>query len=156
MEKRAYIDECGVENDLIREYGRAPRDKRLEDVRRGRKFRRTNVVGGLFDGKVVAPLCYEHSTNGIFFEDWFEKQFVPCVPKGVTVILDNASFHRKKKLALIASCVGVSLLFLPAYSPDFNRIECRWANMKHALPDLLPKCETLEGAVYTHFGWCNS
>ena len=104
---------------------------------------------------MVAPLCYEHSTNGVFFEDWFEKQFVPCVPIGVTVILDNASFHRKKKLAVIAERVGVFLLFLSAYSPDFNRIECRWANLKRALPDLVPKCETLEGAVYAHFNHSN-
>jgi len=104
----------------------------------------------------VAPLCYEHSTKGVFFEDWFENQFLPCVPRGVVVILDNASFHRKKKLSVIAERVGVFLLFLPAYSPDFNRIECRWANLKRALPDLLPKFETLQEAVYAHFGGCNS
>jgi hypothetical protein len=86
----------------------------------------------------------------VFFEDWFEKQFVPCVPKGVTVILE-CFFSSQEKISIIAGCVGVSLLFLPAYSPDFNRIECWWANMKRALPDLLPVCETLEGAVYTHF-----
>jgi hypothetical protein len=39
---------------------------------------------------------------------------------------------------------------LPAYSADFNRIENRWSSMKRALPDLIPKCETLQGAVYTH------
>jgi len=46
-------------------------------------------------------------------------------------------------------------VFLPAYSPDFNPIEKWWANMKRALIDLLPKCKTLQEAVYTHFGWCN-
>ena len=43
---------------------------------------------GLFCGLVVAALCYEHSTCGVFFEGWFENQFLPCVPFGVTVILD--------------------------------------------------------------------
>ncbi|MDR2699646.1 MAG: transposase [Nitrososphaerota archaeon] len=71
------------------------------------------------------------------------------------VILDRASFHRKKKLAVIVERVGVFLLFLPVYSPDFNRIGPRWANMKRALPDLMPKCETLQEAIYTHFGECN-
>jgi hypothetical protein len=61
--------------------------------------------------KLWRPYVMNTSANGVFFEDWFENMFVPCVPKGVTVILDNASFHRKKKLAIIASCVGVSLLF---------------------------------------------
>jgi len=128
----------------------------VEDVKRGRKFHRLNVIGGLFCGLVVALFCYEHSTCGVFFEDWFETMFLPCVPRGVTVILDNASFHRKKKLSLIAERAGVDLLFLPAYSPDFNRIENRWANMKRALPDLMSGCVTLQEAVYTHFGECNS
>jgi hypothetical protein len=66
--------------DLIREYGRVSRCKRVEDVKRGRKFHRLNVIGGLLGGLVVAALCYEHSTCGAFFEDWFEKQFLPCVP----------------------------------------------------------------------------
>ena len=57
----------------MREYGYALKGKRLEDTKRGRKFHRLNVMGGLFNGKVVAPLCYEHSTYGVFFEWWFEK-----------------------------------------------------------------------------------
>jgi transposase len=75
---------------------------------------------------------------------------------GVTIILDNAPFYRKKKLAVIVERAGVGLLFLPAYSPDFNRIECRWANLKCALPDLMSKCETLQEAIYTHFEEYNS
>jgi transposase len=78
------------------------------------------------------------------------------VPVGVTIILDNASFHRTKTLAVIVERAGVALLFLPAYSPDFNRIENRWANMKRALPELMPNCETVEGAVYNHFNYSNS
>jgi len=54
-----------------------------------------------------------------FFEDWFEKQFLPCVPFGVRVILDNASFHRKKKLAVIVERAGVFLLFLSVYFAGF-------------------------------------
>ncbi|MDR2699222.1 MAG: transposase [Nitrososphaerota archaeon] len=74
----------------------------------------------------------------------------------MTIILDNASFHRRKKLSLIAERAGVFLLFLPAYSPVFNCIECRWANLKRALSDLMPECETLQEAVYTHFEEYNS
>jgi transposase len=36
---------------------------------------------------------------------------------------------------------NVHLLFLPAYSPDFNPIEKDWANMKRALRDTLPLCD---------------
>ena len=109
------------------------------------------MVGGLFNGKVLAPHCYEHSTTGAFFEWWFGTQFLPLVPKGIVVFLDNARFHRRKHLSVIAAAVGIFLVFLPAYSPDYNCIEKRWANMKAALIDLAPKCKTLQEAVYTHF-----
>ena len=76
----------------MREYGYALKGKCLEDTKRGRKFHRLNVIGGLFNGKVVAPLCYEHSTYGVFFEWWFETQFLPWIPRGAVVFLDNAWF----------------------------------------------------------------
>ncbi|MCL2291455.1 MAG: transposase [Candidatus Bathyarchaeota archaeon] len=54
----------------MREYGYAPKGKQVEDVKCGKKFHKTNVIGGLFNGKVLAPHCYEHSTTGVFFEWW--------------------------------------------------------------------------------------
>jgi transposase len=44
------------------------------------------------------------------------------------------------------------LLFLPAYSPDYNPIEKSWANMKRALIDIIPTCEDAPAAVYQYFG----
>ena len=89
----------------------------------GARFHRLNAIGELFGGKVVTPLYYEHSTTGCFFEWWFETQFLPRVPCGVVVFLDNTCFHRKKHLFALASRFLVFLVFLPTYSPDFNPIE---------------------------------
>ena len=89
---------------------------------------------------MVALFCYEHSTCGVFFVGWFENQFLSYVSVGVTIILDNASFHRKKKLAVIASGLVLVCCFCLLILADFNRIECRWANMKRALPDLMFGC----------------
>ncbi len=50
----------------------------------------------------------------------------------------------------------MKILFLPAYSPDFNPIEKDWANMKHALIDILPLCVDVPSAVYIYFGVCIS
>ncbi|MDR0707932.1 MAG: transposase [Treponema sp.] len=46
----------------------------------------------------------------------------------------------------------VNLLFLPAYSPDFNPIEKDWANMKRALRDTDPLYDSLQTAIYNY--WC--
>ncbi|MDR0409403.1 MAG: transposase [Spirochaetaceae bacterium] len=46
--------------------------------------------------------------------------------------MDNTSFHQPKKLKNLWRRHGIRLLFLPAYSPDYNPIEKSWANMKRA------------------------
>jgi transposase len=111
-----------------------------------------NVVAAKIGGEVIVPLCYTESTTGAVFEGWFRKSLVKAVPKGSVAIMDNASFHRKKKLMDLARRHGIKLLFLPPYSPDYNPIEKTWANMKRALVDILPNETTLENAIYRYFG----
>jgi transposase len=122
-------------------------------VKRGRKFQRINVVAAQFestDGEInlIAPFCYIENTTGDLFESWFRTKLVKSVSKGSTIIMDNASFHRKKKLKNLARRHSVKLLFLPAYSPDLNPIENTWANMKRALPDILSGSENIQHGIY--------
>jgi transposase len=146
------VDKC-----LVRERGRAVRGVKVEDTKRGRKFQRTNVVSARFtdkDNKIkhVSTLCYAQNTDSAFFVEWFRKNLVKSLPKGATVILDNASFHPKKKLRNLARRHGLKLLFLPAYSPDYNPIEKDWANMKTALIDELRNDDVeLDKAIYQYF-----
>jgi transposase len=146
------VDKC-----LVREHGRAVRGVKVEDTRRGRKFQRTNVISARFrneDNKIkhVSTLCYTQNTDSEFFVEWFRKNLVKSLRKGVTVILDNASFHPKKKLRNLARRHGLKLLFLPAYSPDYNPIEKDWANMKTALIDELRNDDVeLDKAIYQYF-----
>jgi transposase len=55
------------------------------------------------------------------------------VRAGQVVILDNASFHRKAHLRKLLAKVGCSLLALPTYSPDFNKIEPLWTTLKQRI-----------------------
>ena len=50
----------------------------------------------------------------------------------VVIILDNASFHKKKDILLkiSAEMPHIILEFLPAYSPDYNLIELVWHSAK--------------------------
>jgi hypothetical protein len=103
LNERIDVDESGVESRLVREYGRAVRCVTIEDIKRGRKFQRTNLVAAQFKSeegkmKVIELFCYRQNTTGEIFEDWFKRKLVKLVPKDATIIMDNASFHRKKKL----------------------------------------------------------
>lgn len=144
---------------LIRDYGRAFRGKKVEDVKRGRKYTRLHVVAGQFRDarghiRHVAPFCYSQPMNCDLFETWFRTQLVKSIARGSTVIMDRASFHRKKTLENLARRHHVKILFLPAYSPDFNPIEKTWANMKKTLIDLLPAHTSLQNAILQYLD-CN-
>jgi transposase len=149
-EKRVYIDESGVNEFLQWEYGRALRGQEVEGLKPGKRFLRVNVIGALCTKEHIAVECYKHSTNSAYFEEWFEHHFLKKVPKGCTAIMDNASFHNKKRLRKLARG-RVRLLFLPAYSPDYNPIEKSWANMKRFLRDNLLDYKDILSAIYRYF-----
>jgi transposase len=128
--QRVYVDECGCNEYYGRERGRALRGVKIEAVKRGQKYERTNVIAGYCGKEIYSPKTCKHTMNSSIFEDWFEFDLLSVVPCGYTIIMDNASFHRKKKLWAIAERYGVKLMFLPTYSPDYNPIEKFWANLK--------------------------
>ena len=147
-DKRVYLDETGINRALVREKGRAERGEKVNGTRPGKRSKRVNVIGALCNGTYIAIKCYTHTTTSIFFEQWFREILLPAVQKGCTIIMDNASFHRKSILREIAAEFEVYVLFLPSYSPDFNPIETSWANMKQWLRDEIFTCPCLkEGRI---------
>ncbi|MDR3224161.1 MAG: transposase [Holosporales bacterium] len=47
--------------------------------------------------------------DGEMFEKWFEEMLIKEMSKGSVIVVDNAGFHRKEKLAEIAEkceCTG--------------------------------------------------
>jgi len=159
IEKRVYVDECGINQCLVRERGRALRGVKIEDTKRGRKFDRTNVISARTkdsSGKIrhYATFCYKNNTDSEFFESWFKKSLVKSIERGSAIMVDRASFHRKTKLKNLARRHGMKILFIPAYSPDLNPIEKDWANMKAKLIDTLPEYNDFASAVYDYFNCC--
>ena len=136
---------------LQREYARSPRGEQIEDVKRGSKFERVNVIGARCKGDPFAVECYRHTTNSGFFERWFADCLLTETPKGYTVIMDNAKFHRKAELRKLARG-KVRLLFLPPYSPDYNPIEKTRANMKRLLCNNMHNFPSVDSAIYDYFG----
>jgi transposase len=145
------VDESGVNKFYTREFCRAPRGVKVHDVKKGRRYVRTNVIAGKINGRHVAVKTYSHTTNSKFFEDWFENELIPAIPQCCTIIMDNASFHNKSRLKEIAEKCGVKLLFLPPYSPDFNPIEKSWANLKKWLKDHVSSFVDLAVAILHYF-----
>ncbi|MDE6781879.1 MAG: transposase [Ruminococcus sp.] len=71
--------------------------------------------------------------NSALFEMWFEKCLLSYLEKDTTIVMDNASFHRKKQLFKICDKYGFNLIFLLPYSSELNPIEKYWFVLKHRI-----------------------
>lgn len=89
--------------------------------------------------------------NSTLFELWFCEVLLKLIPSGSVIILDNASWHRKKILKELAEAVGCRVIFLPPYSPDFNPIEKVWAALKKFVKNHMRNFPTLSLAVLAFF-----
>lgn len=133
-----FLDECGVDHRLYREYGRAPRGERIYQVVPGARHERTSIISASQHNKLVAPMVFQGNCDTEIVDVYFEKVLLPALPKGSIIILDNASFHQSPQLLQRVEAAGCQLLFLPPYSPDFNPIEHLWAALKTLLRQNLP------------------
>ena len=146
-----YIDECGIDSYIYREYAYAPRGKKVIGKISGKKFKRTNIVAAKCGSNIIAPMIYDGTTDSILFEYWFEHILLKAVPKGSWFILDNATFHRKLKLHALADGADCHIAFLPPYSPDLNKIENYWFWIKQHLRKTLPSFDNFMLALLDCF-----
>ena len=136
-----------------RTHGRAIRGQRVYGLTQGKRSPRINVVAGYCDGEILGDLCFRGSMNAERFEDWFSTHLLPLLKPDDVVILDNASHHRKKHLIRLAKSCGVIVLFLPTYSPDFNKIEKVWANLKRFLRNYSDQRTAIINWIYLYFDY---
>ncbi len=150
-EKIVYIDETGIDTFLYREYGYAPRGQRVYGHISGHKYKRIGIVAGLMNNRIVAPLEYEGTMDSALFEKWFLQHLLPAVGADAAIVMDNASFHRKKQLISAAQNSGCKLIFLPPYSPELNPIENFWSWLKRYLRKILPSVPSFDDALFDAF-----
>ncbi len=74
-----------------------------------------NIVAAKMGNKILAPMQYNGTTDAPLFEFWFEQWLLPCLPEDVVIVMDNASFHSKDHLNLIAETYNRQIIFLPSF-----------------------------------------
>jgi transposase len=85
------------------------------------------TIGGMGEAMAV-----EGSTTGEVFETYVEHFLAPTL-EGQVVIWDNLGAHKGDKVRELIEAKGAEVLFLPAYSPDFNPIEEAFSKIKALL-----------------------
>jgi transposase len=78
-------------------------------------------------------MTVEGSTTQKVFEAYVERFLAPTLKAGQVVILDNLRAHKGEKVRQLIESRAARVIFLPAYSPDFNPIEEAFSKIKAIL-----------------------
>ncbi len=142
-----YVDEAGMDNREDYSYGWNERGQRFQALKSGRRQGRVNMIAALCKQKLMAPFTIEGACNRVVFEIWLETCLIPVLKPGQVVIMDNATFHKGGRIEQLIQQAGCELLYLPAYSPDFNKIEQCWSWLKSRIRKQLDQFECLRDAM---------
>ena len=136
---------------MNRTHGRSKRGVKIYQETSGKRSKKDNVIAGYCNGIVLGLCLYKWATDIEWFCLWFEHTLIPLLRPNSVITMDNASFHSKKYLPVIAEAYGHKIIWLPKYSPDMNPIEHVWANMKKWLRNYSKNYTTIKEAILHHF-----
>lgn len=129
-QRLVFLDECGTNTRMARLYGRSKRGERCRAAIPHGHWKTTTLVAGLSTGGIVAPMVMDGAMDGEMFSAYIKTLLAPCLTTGDIVIMDNLPAHKVASARQAIEAAGATVLFLPAYSPDFNPIEKAIAQIK--------------------------
>ena len=128
-----YSDETGIDDNETLLTGWAPRGKRCHAQKKAYRKSRYNITAALNLNVLLAPFLFEGYSNTVVYETYIKQVLIPALKPGMVVVIDNASFHKSRKIVELIHAANCRIIFLPPYSPDFNPIEHHWAAVKSAI-----------------------
>jgi transposase len=132
-ERLVFVDECGTHTSLAPLYGYAPRGERLRLSVPRKRGKNTTVLSSMRLLGMGPSLAVEGATTASVFEAYVEQVLTPSLRKGQMVVMDNLGAHRPRRVRELIEARGCELVYLPAYSPDYNPIEEAFAKIKSLL-----------------------
>lgn len=118
---------------MTRLRGRAQRGQRVHSICPYGHWCTTTMISSIrLDGS-TACMTIEGATDTEVFRVYVREVLCPTLRAGDVVIMDNLSPHKSELTLALIEQAGAAVLFLPAYSPDFNPIEKMWSKVKACL-----------------------
>ena len=115
---------------MPRIHGYAPVGERCGGLQDWRAGGRTNAVGALYGTGLLTLSLFDGNIDADVFSAWIRMDLLPKLPERGVIIMDNASFHKRRDIREAVKTAGHILEYLPVYSPDLNPIEHKWAQAK--------------------------
>ena len=161
-----FLDESGLKTNMTRLYGRARKGNRCLDSAPCGHWETVTILSSIrLDGRTES-LVFEGAVDRKMFDAYIKEGLAPTLRPGDIVVMDNLSAHKSQQAREVIRMQQAEMLFLPAYSPDFNPIEKMWSKIKQVVRGIKPRTEeelfaataTALDAITAHDaqGWFNS
>ena len=128
-----YLDECGVNTNLTRLYGRNIGKARVVDHAPLNTPKTTTVLSSIRTDGSHVTVTYAGGTTGDRFTAYLKDNLIPELKPGDVVVMDNLRSHHVQGVHEAFEAAGIRFLYLPPYSPDLNPIEKMWSKLKAIL-----------------------
>lgn len=127
------MDEMGSNTSLAPLYAWALKGERAFCSTPRNRGPNTTLLSSMSTEGMGHSLAVEGSTNKMLFETYIERVLCPHLKAGQVVVMDNLSAHKGDKVRELIEQRDCELVYLPAYSPDFNPIEEAFSKIKGIL-----------------------
>lgn len=121
---------------MTRLRGRAQCGQRVHGSAPHGHWNSTTVLGAMRLDGTTACMAMEGATDTEAFQVYVQEVLSPILRPGDLVVMDNLAPHKSEPTLALIRQKGADVLFLPAYSPDFNPIEQMWSKVKNTLRSL--------------------
>ncbi|HKP12053.1 MAG TPA: IS630 family transposase [Blastocatellia bacterium] len=147
-----FLDESGILTNMTRRTARAPIGERACGEAPV-NWKRLTVLGALgLDGVVTMTTVTTGTTIPVFL-GFLQTTLLPVLREqkpDAVVVMDNLSAHKNQAVKDAIAAAGLTLRYLPRYSPDFSPIEPCWSKIKTALRAVAARTvESLRAALDT-------
>ena len=117
------------------------------------RWKRLTVLGALGLDGVVTMTTVTTGTTIPVFVDFLQTSLLPVLREqkpDAILVMDNLSAHKNQAVKDAIAAAGLTLRYLPRYSPDFSPIEPCWSKIKTALRAVAARTvESLRAALDT-------
>ncbi|ADJ27381.1 transposase [Nitrosococcus watsonii] len=150
-----YIDETGFDAPCYRDMGWVTKGQKILGLVSGKRKRRTNLIMAQRHNasgrqkKWLAPILFEGSCTAALVETWIERCLMKKLDEPTIIVMDNASFHKHKRIQKFVAPAYHMVIPLPPYSPDFNPIEKTFGAMKKRRKSI-PQNTTIDQLILSY------
>jgi hypothetical protein len=131
MNTFVYIDEAGFNLHITRKYGRAPRGRRAYQRVPYNRDPNMSLVIAVDKTGILAYHFKRGAYNQDSYTEFLKDNLFPQLGGRRRILLmDNARFHKTRKVQDAIDAGGHTLLFLPPYSPHLNAAESVFSSVK--------------------------